>query len=290
MERYRLLALASRLVPLPERREWIQRWWQDVSSLAILIDRGEIISTSGSVIRQECLRAFPDAFERRFQKRAIRRFVRAPAAVLYGAATLAIVTAIASGGFRVTRHLLSIARAECLPGASHGDSFGTLLTFAIPIVFAWVVGLVLVAMQRPSLQPLGWRNWSFLAGKVLAVMLLVPAVWIELAPVIRALRPNSELALVITGVVSRIVFIGGFAHTLGWCFLDQKHRCPVCLNQLSMPVTLGSWASIFDPVTMEFLCDAGHGSLNLPESQLAGAGRWIKLDHSWDGLFDLSAR
>jgi hypothetical protein len=55
-----------------------------------------------------------------------------------------------------------------------------------------------------------------------------------------------------------------------------------------MPVTMGSWSSqLLDPVTTEFLCKNGHGSLAMPETQSSSAepDRWTAMDESWRDLF-----
>jgi hypothetical protein len=44
---------------------------------------------------------------------------------------------------------------------------------------------------------------------------------------------------------------------------------------------MGSWGSMFDPVTTEFLCDDGHGALSLAESEIGEGDRWVTLDASW---------
>jgi len=51
-----------------------------------------------------------------------------------------------------------------------------------------------------------------------------------------------------------------------------------------MPVMIGSWASVFEPVTTELLCEEGHGSLCVPET--GQPDRWTPLDASWRELFD----
>jgi hypothetical protein len=51
-----------------------------------------------------------------------------------------------------------------------------------------------------------------------------------------------------------------------------------------MPVTMGSWASVFEPVTTEMLCHEGHGSLSVVEGDIGGGDRWVALDTSWRGL------
>ena len=81
-----------------------------------------------------------------------------------------------------------------------------------------------------------------------------------------------------------IAFLGAFGCGVISAFTDQRRRCPVCLGRLAMPVTLGSWASVFEPVTTEMLCDEGHGSLSVDESEIGAGDRWIALDSSWRGL------
>jgi hypothetical protein len=67
-------------------------------------------------------------------------------------------------------------------------------------------------------------------------------------------------------------------------FDDQRRRCPECLRRLARPVTMGSWGSMFEPVTTEFLCDEGHGALSLAESEIGEGDRWVSLDASWREL------
>jgi hypothetical protein len=53
-------------------------------------------------------------------------------------------------------------------------------------------------------------------------------------------------------------------------------------------VTLGSWSSsLLDPVTTEFVCERGHGSLAMPETDASSAerDRWTGMDDSWRDLF-----
>ncbi len=64
-----------------------------------------------------------------------------------------------------------------------------------------------------------------------------------------------------------LAFLGGFGVSVIWVFSDQRRRCPVCLRRLERPVTFGSWASMFEPVTTEFVCEEGHGRLSLAESE-----------------------
>jgi hypothetical protein len=85
----------------------------------------------------------------------------------------------------------------------------------------------------------------------------------------------------VAGVGATVVFLGGFGPAVIWVFDDQRRRCPVCLRRLARPVTMGSWASMFEPATTEFLCDEGHGALSLAENENSDGDRWVALDASW---------
>jgi hypothetical protein len=113
----------------------------------------------------------------------------------------------------------------------------------------------------------------------------IPALlWMETASVFRQ-RLEGGVRLEFAGVLSALVFLPVCACAIWWSFADQRRRCPVCLQQLGMPVTMGSWASVLDPATTELVCDSGHGSLCVPESTEGAPDRWTNLDPSWRELF-----
>ena len=94
---------------------------------------------------------------------------------------------------------------------------------------------------------------------------------------------NLAIALIPT-----LTFLAVCALATLWCVVDQRKRCPVCLSRLALPVTLGSWSSsLLDPVTTEFVCERGHGSLAMPETAASSAerDRWTEMDESWRDLF-----
>ncbi len=66
---------------------------------------------------------------------------------------------------------------------------------------------------------------------------------------------------------------------------DHLYRCPVCLERLSMPASLGSWSSVVvDPPAIEYVCPKGHGLL-LEEETGEMHSHWTTLDSSWKDLF-----
>jgi hypothetical protein len=150
-----------------------------------------------------------------------------------------------------------------------------------PIVLALAIGSTLVAIGRLSLGRYGWRYWLYLAVKIVSVIVLVPLLWIEGSRWLWNLITPEVLRVWIAGLGATVAFLVGFGMAAIWVFDDQRRRCPVCLGRLLRPVTMGSWGSMFEPVTTEFLCDEGHGALSLAESEIGEGDRWVALDASW---------
>ena len=146
------------------------------------------------------------------------------------------------------------------------------------------IGGVLVFRAGPLPSGRGWRYRSFLALKSLCAVAIPSMLWIEAASVLRQ-RTESGVSLLLTAVLPALAFLPVCACAIWWSFADQRRRCPVCLQRLSMPVTMGSWASVLDPATTELVCDFGHGSLSVPESTEGASDRWTNLDPSWRELF-----
>ena len=255
------------------RAAFRRRWEAALQALSILLARGEFPLTGRWRVRDECRRMLVDALQSRLGDQRHGRMLRGPAAACLAPVAVIALTAVVSRGFHATRAIAAMALDEA--------HFGTFLTYAIPIVFAFVAGLVMAISRGPGLNRFGWRYGLFFFAKTALVLAAVPLLWIELNPVLRWLRPPGELSLLLTAVLSRFAFILAFVWSLGWCFDDQRRRCPVCLRRLSMPVRIGSWSSVFDPVTTEVMCEDGHGTL-----ELGAPDRWVKLDESWQELFE----
>ncbi len=191
---------------------------------------------------------------------------------------------------KLRRELLEIAQNanQPLPRAPQVIEFTGLperlfRVYLFGIAFALLVGLVLGFRVRPPVARPGWRYSSFFSLKTLFAVIIPPLLWIELGAAVLARLPEGGLA--IFGVVFNLASMLGCALALWWSFADQRRRCPVCLQRLTMPVSMGSWGSVFDPATTEFLCEAGHGSLCVSETQSDEPERWTALDPSWRELF-----
>ena len=154
----------------------------------------------------------------------------------------------------------------------------------VPIALALAIGAALVAIGRLSLGRYGWRYWLYLALKIVGVIVLIPLLWIEGSRFLWNLLTPELLRVWVAGIGATLAFMGGFGLAAIWAFDDQRRRCPVCLRRLARPVTMGSWSSMFEPVTTEFLCDEGHGALSLAESEIGEGDRWVSLDASWREL------
>jgi hypothetical protein len=145
------------------------------------------------------------------------------------------------------------------------------LGYVYGIAFAVCVAGVLIARQQGLLFRNGWRYWRFLWAKVVLLTAIPALAWIESG---------------LTGALFTIPFLAACVFAVWWSFVDQRQRCPECLERLALPVTIGSWSSVLEPVTTEFLCESGHGSLCVPETERGEPDRWTALDASWRELFE----
>ncbi len=165
-----------------------------------------------------------------------------------------------------------------MPSAPYGP-------YAFGLGFALIVGAVLILRALPRPSGSGWRYWTFLTGKTLALAALPTLAWVELGGLIVRTMPPGVARSLVFAVALPLAFVFAFAVILWWSFADQRRRCPICLQRLSLPVTMGTWGSVLDPVATEMLCDAGHGSLCASEALDGQSDRWTNLDKSWSDLF-----
>ena len=178
-----------------------------------------------------------------------------------------------------------------LPRGPNVTPFGAIperkiFAYAIGTGFALAIGIVLIAIGGAGLHRHGWRYWAFLVLKTASVVTILPLIWIELSAAVYSALPESGFRAILTGLVFTLIFIAGFGWAVWWCFADQRRRCPVCLQLLAMPVTMGSWASTFEPAATELLCEEGHGTLCFPETEGGEPEHWTTLDDSWRDLFE----
>jgi len=281
-----LLRIAGRLAPPALRHEWRKCWYSRLSNLCILVDRGEVAGRDRAELMLLCRDALSNAFWLRFSRAGLRRWTLGPHFVMTLIMVCASLLALLSHGFRATRSIVDAAiEWKNEPRQLRYDPRGDLVVgHVVPIVLALAIGAALVAIGRLSLGRYGWRYWCYLAVKIVAVIVLVPLVWIEGSRWLWNLLTPEVLRVWVAGIGATLAFLGGFGLAAIWVFDDQRRRCPECLGRLSRPVTMGSWGSMFDPATTEFLCDEGHGALSLAENEIGEGDRWVALDASWREL------
>jgi hypothetical protein len=278
-----LIAFAGRIVPGSVRPAWCTRWHSHLQSWWILVERGEFPGAGPLDSITVLAGAFADAFWHRFSREGLGRLVRGPGFALGAIAAAASLAGLASGGFPATRALWGAFRAVRfdLPSDPRQD---LVVGHGFVIAFAIVVGISLAVIARPALAQAGWRYTSFFCARTAASTLLVTLLWIESNAALQA-RLVSNGARALGGFTASLLFLFAFGYAVVWCSAEQRIRCPVCLRRLELPVRIGSWGSIFEPVTTELLCEDGHGALTLPGASDCGTGQWIRLDSSWQALF-----
>jgi hypothetical protein len=281
-----LLRVVSYLAPYAARAEWHALWSSRLSSLWILVGRGELALNARSETLLLLRDALATAFWLRFNRAGLRYWVRGPGFVATASVAALGLLAALSHGFAATRAVVNAAIEWQIDKhyAVYDPRGDVVVGHVVPIGMALVIGVQLVLIGRLSLGRCGWRYWLFLSMKILAVMVLVPLLWMEGGAALWRQISHELLRAWIAGIGTTLAFLGGFGVSVIWVFSDQRRRCPVCLRRLERPVTFGSWASMFEPVTTEFVCEEGHGSLSLAESEIGAGDRWVALDASWRGL------
>src|SRR5204863_2874957 len=142
-----------------------------------------------------------------------------------------VLLALLSHGFQATRSVIYTAiEWRIHPSKLRIDPRADLLvaTF-VPIVLAITVGIVLMAIGRLSVGRYGWRYWLFLLGKLAAVMVIVPLVWVEGNAALKAHLAVKTLGLFFGWLAWTLAFLGAFGCGVISAFTDQRRRCPVCL-------------------------------------------------------------
>jgi hypothetical protein len=291
-----LIRIASWIVPARDRSAWLEGRAAELFDWWYLVERGEPVRDEGRAL---CRRAFADAFAQRFAGADPRQLLRAPMSVPIAAAASLIVLALASHGFAVTRGVIAIAQdiranpvlRDLHSNTSMGYDFrgDRVFVYAAPIALALTTGLTVLSVGCFTLRARGWRYWSFLAFKALAVVVLLPLIWVELGTALRNLFPAPSgrvpTGRALTGLFTALLLVIAMGRAMIWCVADQRRRCRACLRRLVLPVSVGAWGSLFEPSTTEMLCEEGHGALALSDAETDVRDEWTRLDESWKTLF-----
>lgn len=267
-----LLRLVSLVVRRDGRASWFARREANLHSLRILAERGELAGDSFKHLAWLCRDAFASAFLIRCGGFNPRRWMRGPAFLIAAAAAAVLLIAAGTHGFAETRSLL-----DALGDTGNPAKQDKLMANLFPIAFALATSLT-VAVGRISLRGHSWRYLTFFLLKMLSLVTIALLLWVEGGRALRSCIPNETLRVLAGGLVLSMVFIGTLCWAVLWSLADQQHRCCVCLRRLVMPVRIGSWASVFEPATIEWLCEDGHGALCEREIETGAPGQWIGLE------------
>jgi len=280
-----VVAAASWIVPPELRERWLSRWRNGLENWWALVESG---GQSSRTMAEVCRTAVREAVWLRWGTASPQYVVRGAAFVPAVTLLLLLAMALFTRGFPALRALIVAARGHYTGPAHTWALTGAedrLVGHGIVIGFALAVGVVAMLLVGLRLRRFSWRYWGFLALKSICVALVVTLVWLEGAPLLRAHLPNMGLKVIAGGLVPALAYVAAFGWAMAWSVKDQRARCPVCLRRLAMPVRIGSWASLFDPPTTEFLCDAGHGRLCVCETADGEVDRWTESDATWQELF-----
>lgn len=287
-----LLRLASFLCPAHARAAWRKQWESGLRDWWILAERGELTNEASALAARYCRGAWADALELRFRREQILHALRgAWFPILCAAATIAL-TGLLSHGFQVVRRVGDLVLySKPLPVALrphiHYDPRGDIVAaYLAPLGLALLISVMLLWISRLPVRQSGWRYWLHLVIKTLTVQVAIVGLWFEGGSALRSVIQSEALRILGGGLVLGVLFIAIFGAATRWSINDQRRRCPVCLRLLDMPVSVGSWGSVFEPATTELLCAGGHGSLSLSERDNTGPDRWTALDASWRELFE----
>lgn len=268
-----LLRWASLMVRPEVRAAWYHPREANLNSLWILAGRGELPGSDSAFLAWWCRDTLVNAFLMRCRGLDLRRWIRGPAFLMAATGAALLLIAAATHGFAVTRSLLAVGNT---PGIARQDR---LVENFLPIAFAFAVSFM-AAVGRISLGGHRWRYVAFLLLKILMLAIVVPLLWIEGGAALRSFISNQTVRILIGGVLPAVLLTVAMGWMMLWSLADQRHRCPVCLRLLVIPVRIGSWASVFEPVTTEWICDAGHGSLCVCEAECGRRDNWIELAYA----------
>jgi hypothetical protein len=256
------IRLTGRIVPLGERTAWLVHWNSSLHSLTVLIERGEFPRNASPELGRLCGAALADAFRTRSVRFDFEERVRGPILLLAGLYSVLLTLAACTHGFATTRSLIGAGRDRVLP-------------YAIVIAFALIVGITMTVRCRSPLRGHDWRYWSLLLLKTGAFVAILSLVWIEGGITLRRHLTNDTVRALGGGLVLTIIYLAAVGSAVLWCLGDQQRRCPVCLRRMASPVRIGSWASVFEPVITQLLCDEGHGALCVQECEMGEPDLWL---------------
>jgi hypothetical protein len=270
-----ILISAALLVRRSEREEWLAEW---TSELWYFLHAGGPVPDSPTEfslsIARFCLGSFRDAmWLRRNNPDSTRNellWLRSPVQCVAFLVFWAALTSLIA-------FLESVLQP---PYTGRQFMLGQLLVLGtalliLPATTTFALGEYPSTLDSPT-RAARLHRWLFLGIKVALILPIVFCGTLDLGPIIASagIRPQATLI--------------GYVLVFRWALIDQRRRCPVCLDLLTNPIRIGQPSHIMlDWYGTELMCSKGHGLLHVPETPTSSYStqRWLQLDSSWKSLF-----
>jgi hypothetical protein len=132
------------------------------------------------------------------------------------------------------------------------------------------------------------KYWGYFCAKLAFASGLLYLVWLSIPGLLPPpnYRPRFPYDLPSTLAIGAFFLL--CCGALYLVLLDQRFRCRVCVRRLRMPVQTGSWSMMlqFGRPKIEYICPYGHGTLKVPEVQIAGMEQpdWEAHKDIWEEL------
>lgn len=267
-----ILGAAALLVPRSERKEWLTEWESELWCLL----KGHHCNVRFSRLYafRFCLGSFKDAIWMRRNNLnptgSDSIWLRSPLQCLTFLSAMALGTSL-------------VALREALlqpPYTARAFMYGqfwliAVALFVLPATTAFSLGEYPPTLHSPG-GAVWLRRWIFLGAK-----------FVLLLPIVFCGTLDFGLIIASTGVTPHAMLVG-YILTFRWVLIDQRKRCPVCLDVLTNPIRIGQPShTLLDWYGTELMCSKGHGLLHVPETPTSSydTQRWLYLDSSWRGLF-----
>ncbi len=267
-----ILGSAALLVPGAEREEWFREWTSELWYL--LGGNHRNAHFSDLYVVRFCLGSFKDALW--MWRNGSNRTGNEPIRLRSPIRCVSLLVAVAS-----ITSLVALREAMLQPPYT-GRAFllGQLVLIAVALLILPSTTTFGLGEYPPTPHSPSWaarpRRWIFLLVKF---ALLVPIVFCGTL--------DFGLIIASTGVEPHAMLVG-YILAFRWMLIDQRRRCPVCLEVLTGPVHIGqSSHTVLDWYGTELMCRKGHGLMHVPDTPTCSFStqRWIYLDSSWRSLF-----
>lgn len=280
-----LLRIASLLTPAAKRADWFAEW---SAELQFVHEHRREVST------RFCFGAFRDAlWLRRNQPERHPRglfHLDSPVRCLAFLSVCAAATVLLYFGLAPSAPSAA-APADTSMAAGRAESAKRVRPLPVPKIFGQpefaillVIAMSLLILPSVTTLSIGEysgkfraRRWIFLAVKI---ALILPLVYFGSFDIGALVAPQMQSHGLIVGYVT------GFR----WALVDQRRRCPECLRRLACPTAIGcSSHLLLEWYGTELICTSGHGLMHVPEIPTSSYSvqRWVQLDPSWRGLFNV---